>query len=169
MRGFAPARRGSFARPFALLRASSGQALLFREMEPFVGASFFLSLSVMPDIFNRASSIFAFSFVKARDDTQVVPYRIMVPARRGEPVCPPCFSCSIGKEKDTGFPLKACGNDSRERCPTLHVAIDCQRKSHDNGGLVARGRNCTITLLTKEACCDDEEIFQAYRRTTQQT
>ncbi len=189
MRGFAPARRGSFAllrtgsfvsakgpktigaraSPSGCLCPSPGclgcgtrfaQTVLApeevtglgrsharrrREMKPFVGASFFLSLSVILDIFNRGSSVFAFSFVKARDDTQVVPYRNMVPARRGGSVCLPCFSCSISKEKDTGFPLKACGTDRREGCPTLHVAIDCQRKSHDNGGTVVREKNCTIT------------------------
>ena len=34
MRGFAPARRGSFARSFASLRINSGQALLFRQKDP---------------------------------------------------------------------------------------------------------------------------------------
>ena len=52
---------------------------------------FFATLSVMPDP-DRASSVFAFSFVKTWDDTPVVPYRIMVSARRGGPVCPPFLS-----------------------------------------------------------------------------
>ena len=38
----------------------------------------------------------------------------------------------------------------------VHVAIDCQSKSHDNAGTVARERNCTVTLLTKKANFDDE-------------
>ena len=48
----------------------------------------------------------------------------------------------------------------------VHVAIDCQRKSNDNAATVVRERNCTVTLLTKKAYFNDEEIVRAFRRTT---
>ena len=47
--------------------------------------------------------------------------------------------------------------------------IDCQRQSHDNSEKVHKERNCTIAILTKKARFDEEEIFQACRRTTQRT
>ena len=54
------------------------------------------------------------------------------------------------------------GRKAKDIAFHVHVAIDCQMKSHDNGGLVARERNCTITVLTKKARFDDEQIVRAY-------
>ena len=51
-------------------------------------------------------------FGKARDDTQVVPYRIGVLACRGGPVCPPCFSCFIRAGERRWMPDRA-GHDRR--------------------------------------------------------